>query len=918
VTRGARVAGILLLACSFGAGLAGCKRDPAKSQPPAPAQPAPPPAAADTLEPALTAAVKAYRQTIVLMWDQGTLPAVDRPNAVVVGRMLFEGNLPRLQEIGDRLGKELDEAAAIGYKKPLPLMDRFLATLENEPSWHDADKLVFRDLVEDLAERLQQLAPASPAGKALVTRITEDRKALQEIQALYAKEMDQVFSQFQTRGMPVRREAWERYLGFLRTLFSAPGVMEEHRAEIAPAAAAPRPGASVRPPAPADLSAVLSGGSLPEKTLVLTFDDGPHPKHTAAILEILERFKAKAIFFEVGQNLGGLDEKGSFRTTRAGAESRKVLAAGNLIGNHTYTHPFLPKLSKEQVEGELDLGSRMLKGVEAGVPTLFRPPYGATNGSVQEDVASRKMKTMLWNIDSQDWADPIPVSIANRVIGEARERGRGVILLHDIHARSVQALPLIMETLQAEGFRFALWDGERLLDVPVAQAPGAPAGPPPQLYRETWAVVIGINDYQRWPKLGYAVNDARAMQALLVEKFAVKPENITLLLDGEATRERIMAALGDALSDPGKVKRDDRVLIFFAGHGATRLLPSGKSIGYIIPVEADTAGFQGQSISMTTFQDINEGIPAKHVFYVMDACYSGLALVRGGAPTSADPHRYLQEITRRQTREMITAGGADQQVADGGPGGHSIFTWTVLQGLQGKADMNADGYITAAELFTYAAPIISSLSAQTPAFGNLVGSEGGEFVFELPAQTEFLSSVSQQLDDEALTLNAQLEAVRKTIADKRVRNEALQKELAAAKRELTGLGERKIADTTAEKARKALLRGLAFFREKRYPEALAAFEESYALQPSSAQVANNIGFVHYRTGKAAEALRWYEKTLALDPNRAIAWANTGEAYEQLDRKDEALKAYEKFLAIAPDHPSVAYVRERIRLIRQPG
>lgn len=913
MARGARFAGILLLVCISGAALTGCKRDPAKSQPPAPAQPSPPPAAADTQGPPLSAAVKAYRQTIVLMWDQGTLPAADRPNAVIVGRFLFEGNLPRLQEIGDRLGKELEEAAAVGFKKPLPLTDHFLATLENEPSWHEADKLVFRDLVDDLAEKLQQLAPASPVGKALVTRLAEDRKALEEIQALYAKEMDQVFSQFQTRGMPVRREAWERYLAFLRTLFSAAGVMEEHRTEIAPA-----PGAATPPPSPADLSAVLSGGALPEKTLVLTFDDGPHPKHTAAILEVLEKFKARAIFFEVGQNLGGLDEKGGFRTTRAAAESRKVLAAGNLIGNHTYTHPFLPKLSKEQVGGELDLGSRMLKGVEAGEPTLFRPPYGATNGSVQEDVASRKMKTMLWNIDSRDWADPIPVSIANRVIGEARERGRGVILLHDIHARSAQALPLIMETLQAEGFRFALWDGGRLLDVPVARAPAAPAGPPPQLYRETWAVVIGINDYQRWPKLGYAVNDARAMQALLVEKFAVKPENITLLLDGEATRERIMTVLGDALADPEKVKRDDRVLVFFAGHGATRLLPSGKSIGYIIPVEADTAGFQGQSISMTTFQDINEGIPAKHVFYVMDACYSGLALVRGGAPTSADPRRYLQEITRRQTREMITAGGADQQVADNGPGGHSIFTWTLLQGLQGNADMNVDGYITAAELFSYAAPIISSVSAQTPAFGNLVGSEGGEFVFELPAQTEFLSSVSQQLDDEALTLNAQLEAVRKTIADKRVRNEALHKELAAAKRELKGLGEKQVEDTTAEKARKALLRGLAFFREKRYPEALAAFEESYALQPSNAQVANNIGFVHYRTGKAAEALRWYEKTLALDPHRAIAWANTGEAYEQLDRNDEALKAYEKFLAIAPDHPSVAYVRERITKLKPPG
>jgi peptidoglycan/xylan/chitin deacetylase (PgdA/CDA1 family)/uncharacterized caspase-like protein len=911
----ARFTKVVLLLSLCVAGQIGCERQPARTDSAAPAPPAQPAAAAPgDFAPALTDVLKAYRQTIVLMSDRATLPAADRPNAFLVGKMLFEGNLPRLQQIADRLMAEFEEAAAGGFKKPLPFTELFLATLENEPGWHDADKLAFRDLVDDLVERLQQLAPASPLGRALVTRLAEDRKALQEIQNLYAKEMDQVFRQFRTRGMAVRREAWESYLSHLRTLFSAAVVMDEYRSQIAPLT----PALGAPAPAAADLTKVLSGTSLPDKTLVLTFDDGPHSKYTPAILEVLASFKAKAIFYEVGQNLGGPDATGGLRMTRASAESRKVLAAGNLIGNHTFTHPFLPKLSKEKVEGELDQGSRLVREVQPAGPTLFRPPYGALSGSVQKDIASRRMRTMLWNIDSQDWADPIPMSIANRVIGEAREAGRGIILLHDIHARSVQALPLILETLQAEGFRFVLWDGESILDEGVVRAPEPPAGPPAPLYRETWAVIIGINDYAKWPKLSYAVNDATAMQELLVEKYGFKRENITLLLDRDATRERIMSVVGDTLSDAGKIKRDDRVLVFFAGHGTTRALPSGKSIGYIIPVDADATSFQGQSISMTAFQDINEAIPAKHVFYIMDACYSGLALVRGGAPASSDPRKYLQEITRRQTREMITAGGADQQVADNGPGGHSIFTWTVLQGLQGKADMNADGYITAAELFTYAAPIISSLSAQTPAFGNLVGSEGGEFVFELPAQTEFLSSVPQQLDEEAQKMNAQLDGIRKSIAEKRARNLALNKELAAAKRELKGLGVKKVEDTPAEKAHQALLQGLARFREKKYAEALAAFNESYALQPSNAQVANNIGFVYYSTDQPAEALKWYEKTLALDPLRAIAWANIGEAYEKLNREDDALKAYRKFLEIAPNHPSVAYVRGRVSQIRPPG
>ena len=86
---------------------------------------------------------------------------------------------------------------------------------------------------------------------------------------------------------------------------------------------------------------------------------------------------------------------------------------------------------------------------------------------------------------------------------------------------------------------------------------------------------------------------------------------------------------------------------------------------------------------------------------------------------------------RRVGRQMFTAGGSDEQVADNGPNGHSVFTWTVLQGLDGRADLNGDGIITASELAAYVAPSVSSLSHQTPSFGNLAGSEGGDFIFEL-------------------------------------------------------------------------------------------------------------------------------------------------------------------------------------------
>ena len=133
---------------------------------------------------------------------------------------------------------------------------------------------------------------------------------------------------------------------------------------------------------------------------------------------------------------------------------------------------------------------------------------------------------------------------------------------------------------------------------------------------------------------------------------------------------------------------------------------------------------------------------------------------------------------------MFTAGGADQQVADNGPNGHSVFTWTLLQALDGRGDLNGDGFITATELAAYVAPAVSALSHQTPAFGNMPGSEGGDFIFDLKHETEFLSENSAQLGDDAIKVNAELEKLRAQMREEARKNEQLRKELAAAQAQL--------------------------------------------------------------------------------------------------------------------------------------
>ncbi|KAF0213933.1 MAG: polysaccharide deacetylase, partial [bacterium] len=416
--------------------------------------------------------------------------------------------------------------------------------------------------------------------------------------------------------------------------------------------------------------------------------------------------------------------------------SKKVLESGHLLANHTYSHPVLTKLSSDKREQEVSKTNSLLEQIAGKKTAFFRPPYGAKNADLIKEIESQGMQTLMWNIDSVDWGDPIPESIVQRVLKEISETQKGILLMHDIHKQSVAALPTILEELVKQDYTFLFLKDGKLSPYTLARTgtndtkastENTLDNAKSSFYRQNWAVVIGINDYKNWPKLRHCISDANGVEEILINKFNFKKSNIIKLLNTEATKERIVKTLDD-LTNTNKISKEDRVFFFFAGHGATRKLPSGKDIGYIIPVDADIEASQAKSISMTQLQEFCELIPAKHLYFVIDSCYSGLALTRAGA-LSPNTQNYLEQVTKRPARQILTAGGADQQVADNGPEGHSIFTWAFLQGLQGIADIDGNGVITASELGAYISPVVSSLSKQTPAFGNLVGSEGGEFIF---------------------------------------------------------------------------------------------------------------------------------------------------------------------------------------------
>lgn len=246
-------------------------------------------------------------------------------------------------------------------------------------------------------------------------------------------------------------------------------------------------------------------------------------------------------------------------------------------------------------------------------------------------------------------------------------------------------------------------------------------GPPDPIvftadYGRRVGAVIGISRYTHQSDLEGASKDARATAEMLR---ALGFDEVLELYDEDATREAILDLLGNQLQR--KTTSDDLAFVFFAGHGTTETLPGGEKRGYLVPHEGTTQDAYTTGISMETIRDLSNRLPAKHVYYAMDACYSGsLAVSRGqGAPSSAG--RRIQAV------QMLTAGTEGQQAIE--QGGRGIFTTYLLQGMGGEADRNGDEVITASEIGWYVSDQVrlATQSRQTPVYGRMSGT--GEVAF---------------------------------------------------------------------------------------------------------------------------------------------------------------------------------------------
>ena len=183
----------------------------------------------------------------------------------------------------------------------------------------------------------------------------------------------------------------------------------------------------------------------PGKVIALTFDDGPGP-YTAQLLDILDQHGAKATFFLIGSKVSAQADV-----------LRRMHARGHQLGNHSWSHPELPKLPVDQIAGEIDRTNDAIKQATGVTPTVMRPPYGAVNSAVLEQLRLRGMSSILWSVDTRDWADRNSQIVCSRAVAGAHPGA--IILMHDIHQTSVGAVPCILSALKQQGYSFVTVQG---------------------------------------------------------------------------------------------------------------------------------------------------------------------------------------------------------------------------------------------------------------------------------------------------------------------------------------------------------------------------------------------------------------------------------------------------------------------------
>ncbi len=269
------------------------------------------------------------------------------------------------------------------------------------------------------------------------------------------------------------------------------------------------------------------------------------------------------------------------------------------------------------------------------------------------------------------------------------------------------------------------WSQTRAIKPVIIEATTAQDESISYIYEESHALIIGISDYTNgWSKLAGVKEDVTEVQR------ALENNGFEVQLLKDPDKQQLEATIEDFIFEKG-ANPENRLLIYYAGHGHTKTLGYGGEMGYLVPADAPLPkkgrdiAFQRSVMSMQRIEEVAKNTSAKHVLFMFDACFAGSVFLATRAAPS-----YIEVFTEEPVRQFITSGSADQEVPD-----ISIFRRAFVDALAGSADFDKDGYLTGSELGTY----IQKRTAEdwkgelTPQYGKLQDPNlnKGDFVFKI-------------------------------------------------------------------------------------------------------------------------------------------------------------------------------------------
>lgn len=193
--------------------------------------------------------------------------------------------------------------------------------------------------------------------------------------------------------------------------------------------------------------------------IAITFDDGPHPKLTPMLLDMLKERGIKATFFLVGKNAADYPEI-----------VQRIVAEGHEVANHSWSHPQLTKLGADALNAEITQTNNAIHQATGIKTTIMRPPYGATNASITKRLNEEfGLTVIMWSVDPLDWKIRNSAHVT-KYITENTTPG-AIILAHDIHPTTVEAMPAVLDTLTAKGYKFVTVSELIALDFPEPVQP---------------------------------------------------------------------------------------------------------------------------------------------------------------------------------------------------------------------------------------------------------------------------------------------------------------------------------------------------------------------------------------------------------------------------------------------------------------